>query len=89
MGHYCIPLLGFSCTQASPLVYLTGWLDSVAMHTKLRFALQFILVNVDFVFRGERGLITAGASTVLLVVTWIAVAYAYSAFSVTRAASDE
>lgn len=42
---------------------------------------QFILVNVDFVFRGERGLVTAAASTVLMVATWSAVAYAYSAFA--------
>ncbi len=41
---------------------------------------QFILVNVDFVFRGERGLITAGASTLLMIATWAAAAYAYSVF---------
>ena len=44
-------------------------------------ASQFILVNVDFVFRGERGLMTAVASTVLLVATWVAVAYVYSFFA--------
>lgn len=43
-------------------------------------ASQFILVNVDFVFRGERGLITAAASTALLVATWFCVAFAYSMF---------
>jgi hypothetical protein len=42
---------------------------------------QFILVNVDFVLRGERGLRTAAASTVLMVATWVSVAYAYSLFS--------
>lgn len=42
---------------------------------------QSILVNVDFVLRGERGLMTAGASTVLLVATWFSVAYAYSLFA--------
>jgi hypothetical protein len=44
-------------------------------------ASQFILVNVDFVFRGERGLITAAASTVLLAATWLCVAFAYSIFT--------
>ena len=44
-------------------------------------ASQFILVNVDFVLRGERGLATAVASTVLLVATWISVAAAYSVFT--------
>ena len=43
-------------------------------------ASQFILVNVDFVLRGERGLATAVASTVLLVATWVSVAVAYSLF---------
>ncbi len=44
-------------------------------------ASQFILVNVDFVLRGERGLMTAAASTVLLAATWFSVAFAYSIFS--------
>lgn len=44
-------------------------------------ASQFILVNVDFVFRGERGIMTAAASTVLLASTWLCVAYAYSFFA--------
>ena len=44
-------------------------------------ASQFILVNIDFVFRGERGPMTAGASTILMMATWAAAAYAYTAFS--------
>jgi hypothetical protein len=47
-------------------------------------ASQFILVNIDFVLRGERGLTTAAASTALLVVTWISVAVAYSVFAVSK-----
>ena len=42
---------------------------------------QFILVNVDFVLAGKRGLATAGASTVLLALTWVSVAWVYSLFT--------
>lgn len=41
---------------------------------------QFLLVNVDFVLSGKRGLMTAGASTLLLILTWGAAAIAYSYF---------
>ena len=41
---------------------------------------QFILVNVDFVLAGKRGLMTAGASTILLILTWGSVAFVYSYF---------
>lgn len=44
-------------------------------------ASQFILVNVDFVLTGKRGLMTGAASTVLMVVTWTCVALAYSYFA--------
>ncbi len=43
-------------------------------------ASQFILVNVDFVLAGKRGLMTGMASTVLLIVTWASVAFVYSYF---------
>ena len=43
-------------------------------------ASQFILVNVDYVLTGKRGMFTAGASTVLMVATWVCVALAYSHF---------
>ncbi len=42
---------------------------------------QFLLVNVDFVLAGKRGLMTGIASTILLIVTWSCVAYAYSFFT--------
>ena len=44
-------------------------------------ASQFLLVNVDFVLAGKRGLLTGAASTVLMVVTWGCVAFAYSYFA--------
>ncbi len=40
-------------------------------------ASQFILVNVDFVLAGKRGLLTGAASTILIVSTWTAIAVAY------------
>ena len=44
-------------------------------------ASQFLLVNVDFVLSGKRGLMTAGASTILIVLTWGSVAFVYSYFA--------
>jgi hypothetical protein len=43
-------------------------------------ASQFILVNVDFVLTGKRGVMTGVASTVLIAATWICVAVAYAYF---------
>lgn len=39
---------------------------------------QFILVNVDMVLRGDRALVTAAASTLVLVVTWASLAVVYA-----------
>jgi hypothetical protein len=39
----------------------------------------FILVSVDFVLRGERGVATGAASAVLILVTWTLMAAAYGA----------
>lgn len=41
---------------------------------------QFILVNVDYVLSGKRGLMTAGARTLLLILTWGCAAMVYSYF---------
>ena len=41
---------------------------------------QFILVNVDYVLIGQRGLMTAAASTLVLAATWFFAAYAYTYF---------
>ena len=43
-------------------------------------AAQFLLVNVDFVLAGKRGVVTGAASTVLIAITWSCVAFAYSFF---------
>lgn len=43
-------------------------------------AAQMLLVNVDYVLSGKRGVVTAGASTVLMLVTWLSVAAVYSRF---------
>ena len=39
---------------------------------------QFALVNVDYVLSGKRGLATAAASTIVLFVSWSAVAAVYA-----------
>jgi hypothetical protein len=39
---------------------------------------QFILVNVDMVLRGDRAFITAGASSLVIIVTWASLALVYS-----------
>jgi hypothetical protein len=39
---------------------------------------QFALVNVDHVLSGKRGLATAAASTIILFVSWSAVAAVYA-----------
>jgi hypothetical protein len=38
---------------------------------------QMALVNVDFVLSGKRGIATAAASTVILCISWSAVAWVY------------
>jgi len=43
-------------------------------------AAQYILV-IDLTLRGARGIATAGASAVLIIVTWICVAFIYSLLS--------
>lgn len=42
-------------------------------------ASQIILVSVDFVLRGERGIATGAASAVLILVTWSAMGLVYGA----------
>ena len=43
-------------------------------------AAQYILV-IDLTLRGARGIATAGASAVLITVTWVSVAFVYSFLS--------
>ncbi|RIV83906.1 hypothetical protein [Aurantiacibacter zhengii] len=39
---------------------------------------QFLLVNVDLVLRGERAVLTAAMSTIVMVVSWTALAAAWN-----------
>jgi uncharacterized membrane protein len=82
-GPLLPPAMGFFVYVTLSIVLFDWIARQIGSAYKAAFivgASQFILVNVDFVFRGERGLMTAGASTALMVATWIAVAYAYSFF---------
>jgi hypothetical protein len=82
-GPLLAPAVGF-LIYVSISIVLFDWVARQLQNAyKAAFiigASQFILVNVDFVLRGERGFATAVASTVLLVATWISVAAAYSVF---------
>ncbi len=69
------------------MILSIGFFDWVARQThsayKAAFIIagsQFLLVNVDFVLAGKCGLMTAGASTLLLILTWGCAAIAYSYF---------
>lgn len=69
------------------MVLSIGFFDWVARQIRNAYkaafiiaASQFLLVNVDFVLAGKRGLMTAGASTLLLILTWGCAAFAYSYF---------
>lgn len=83
-GSLLHPAIGI-CVYFSLSIALFDWLvRQLGNAYKAAFVIaasQFVLVNVDFVIRGERGLMTAGASTVLMIVTWAAAAIAYKAFS--------
>jgi hypothetical protein len=53
-------------------------------------ASQIILVSVDFVLRGERGIATGAASAVLILVTWTMMGVVYRAvLPDTRSGDDE
>ena len=74
------PLLGITIycfCGALLLAYTTRITGNAFKAATVIAAAQFILVNIDFVVRGERGLMTALASTVLLVLTWYATAGIY------------
>ena len=82
-GPLLPPAIGFFIYVTLSIVLFDWIARQFASAYKAAFivgASQFILVNVDFVFRGERGLITAGASTALMIATWVTVAYVYSFF---------
>jgi predicted Kef-type K+ transport protein len=53
-------------------------------------ASQIILVSVDFVLRGERGIATGAASAVLILVTWTTMGSVYRAvLSDTKSGDDQ
>jgi hypothetical protein len=52
-------------------------------------ASQIILVSVDFVLRGERGVATGAASAVLILVTWSLMGAAYGAVLGEESAGDQ
>lgn len=71
------PILGvaiYSVCAALLLAYAARVTGSAFRAATIIAAAQFILVDVDFVVRGERGLMTAAASSALLVLTWYAAA---------------
>lgn len=49
---------------------------------------QIILVSVDFVLRGERGIVTGAASAVLILVTWTVMGAVYGAV-LTKSGEDQ
>lgn len=62
-------------------VLLLDWVsqkvgDPVGAGLAIAFS-QIILVSVDFVLRGERGLATGAASAVLILITWLGMGVAY------------
>jgi hypothetical protein len=75
------PLVGF-LVYVLTTVALFDWAASQMRSAfKAAFAIaasQFLLVNVDFVLSGKRGVMTAMASTIVLVLTWGSVATVYS-----------
>ena len=74
------PLIAFAI-YITLMVALFAWaVDRIGSPWITALALggsQFLLVNVDMVLRGDRALETAVASTVMLAVTWSALALAW------------
>ncbi|MEO0871807.1 MAG: hypothetical protein AAFY19_07585 [Pseudomonadota bacterium] len=71
------PLIGFT-VYVTLMVALFAWVaDRMGSPWRAALALggaQFLLVNVDMVLRGDRAIETALASTVMMFVTWAALA---------------
>lgn len=77
--HPAIGLLIYIGLCISLFAWATKQMRNVYKGAFMIAAAQFILV-VDLTLRGERGLLTAAAGTILLTVTWIFIAYVYSLF---------
>ncbi len=74
------PLIGFG-VYVTLMVALFAWVAK-RMDSPWRAALalggaQFLLLNVDMVLRGDRALETALASTLMMAITWGALAFAW------------
>lgn len=79
-GALVPPLLGFIVSTVLYVVLFVWMAQEIGSGLKAGLALalsQLLLVNVDYVLSGDRGLATAGASTVLLLVSWIATGWVY------------
>ena len=73
------PLIGFT-VYVTLMVALFAWVaDRMACPWRAALALggaQFLLVNVDMGLRGDRAIETALASTLMMAITWGALAWA-------------
>lgn len=78
-------------TAWSPLIALSIYsvlsvllLDWAARRTRSSYSAAFIIASAQFIFivdllaRGERGVLTAAAGTVLVALTWASVAFVHS-----------
>jgi|GEM_PF-2701281 len=75
------PLFGFTvyCGLAVWLFDWTARKMGNAWHAALALGLsQFLLVNVDVVLRGDRAMMTAAMSTIVMVVSWAALAFVWT-----------
>lgn len=85
------PAVGFF-TYVALCILLFHW-AAVQLHSAYKAAFvvagsQFLLI-VDMTLAGKRGLATAAAGTVLLIVTWVCVSYLYSFLRRLGQESDE
>jgi hypothetical protein len=75
------PAIGFSVYVILSIA-LFDWLARLMKSPyRAAFAIaasQFILVNVDMVLSGRRGVMTAASSTILMAATWASVAFVYA-----------
>lgn len=79
-GAFVPPLVGFLISTVLHVAFFVWLAKEIGSGLKAGLALalsQLLLVNVDFVLRGDRGLATAGASSVVLLVSWIATGWVY------------
>lgn len=76
-----IPLVAFAIYVVLAVLLFEWTARRMSNPWAAAFALgagQFILVNVDMVLRGDRAVITAAASTLVLAVTWASLAFVYT-----------